>query len=243
MTRKTTAWAVSIWQKWRGSRAKRSNDVIPPLLENASNQELNHWMAKFIYEVRNQHGEAYTGSTLYSICSGIQRYIREKRASSSSQNVIDIYKMTEFSYFRMAFDAVLKELHQLGIGTIKKQASIITEDLEDRMWNEGILGSDTPEKLSRTLLYCLGLNLALRSGKEHRNLCPDMFQIFDTKPAYLLYVESGSKNNSGGLRDRTSQLKYLKMLRIQVDAFFTFSKSICLLGLLMPNLQLFICNH
>jgi hypothetical protein len=114
-------------------------------------KELNHWMAWFIIEVRSQNGNAYTGSTLYSICSGLQRYIREKRAISFSQNAIDIYKMTQFEYFRSAFDSVLKELHQQGVGTTKKQAGIISDDLEDRMWKEGILGDDTLQKLLDTL--------------------------------------------------------------------------------------------
>lgn len=58
-------------------------------------------------------------------------------------------------------------MHQQGIGNTKKQAQVITVEVEERMWSYGILGDDTPEKLLNTLIYCLGLNLALRSGKEH----------------------------------------------------------------------------
>ena len=210
-TRKTTAWALSLWMEWRDARSKSSRDNVPPLLDAVTNEELNHWLARFIVEVRNRNGERYPGTTLYSICAGIQRYIREKRAVSSSQNSLDIYKLPEFSYFRSVFDSILKELHQQGIGNTKKQAQVITVEVEERMWSNDILGDDTPEKLLNTLIYCLGLNLALRSGKEHRSLRPDMFQIVQEKPAYLLYTESGSKNNSGGLRDRKLKNKVVKI--------------------------------
>ncbi len=79
--------------------------------------------------------------------------------------------------FRSVLDSVLKDLHQQGIGIQKRQASVISEELEERMWNEGVLGDETPQNLLDTLVYCLGLNLALRSGKEHRCLKPDMFNI------------------------------------------------------------------
>ena len=73
--------------------------------------------------------------------------------------------------------------------------------MEERLWNEGVLGDDTPKKLLDTLVFCFGLNFTLRSGQEHRNLRPDMLEIKEPHDslAYLVYTESGSKNNSGGL--------------------------------------------
>ena len=60
----------------------------------------------------------------------------------------------------------------------------------------GILGEDTPAKLIDTLVYCFGFNFALRRVDEHRNLRPDMLQLVEPpdSTAYLLYIESGSKN-------------------------------------------------
>lgn len=42
--------------------------------------------------------------------------------------------------------------------------------------------------------------VALRSGEEHWNLCPDMLQLIEppNSTAYLLYTETGSKNRQGG---------------------------------------------
>ena len=61
---------------------------------------------------------------------------------------VDIYKDPLFAYFRGAFDSVLKELHQQGIGIYKKQAEVISPEVEERLWNEGVLGDDTPKETS-----------------------------------------------------------------------------------------------
>ena len=81
--------------------------------------------------------------------------------------LVDIYKDPLFAYFRGVFDSVLKELHQQGIRIYKKQAEVISPEVEERLWNEGVLGDDTPKKLLDTLAFCFGLNFALRSGQEH----------------------------------------------------------------------------
>ena len=75
------------------------------------------------------------------------------------------------------------------------------------------MGDDDPEKLLDTLVFCFGLNFALRSGKEHRSLRPDMIeykQLADSK-SYLIYNECGSKNNLGGIKDRKVKNKVVKI--------------------------------
>lgn len=69
---------------------------------------------------------------------------------------------------------MLKCLHKKGIGTTRRQAKVISEDLEERLWTQNVLGDNTPERLLNTVVYCFGLHFALRSGQEHRKLRPDM---------------------------------------------------------------------
>ena len=72
---------------------------------------------------------------------------------------------------------------------------------------------DSPQQLLDTLVYCLGLNPALHSGREHRSLKPSMFsfvQLHDRRPSYLQYREWGSKIHSGGLNDRKVVNKLVK---------------------------------
>ncbi len=91
---------------------------------------------------------------------------------------MDIYKDPKLEYFRRAFDGVLKNLHRSGTGANKKHAEVISLEMEERLWEEGCLGDDDPKKLLNTMVFCLGLNLALRSGQERR-LSPEMFAIIN----------------------------------------------------------------
>ena len=51
-----------------------------------------------------------------------------------------------------------------------------------------------------------GMYFALRSGKEHRNLQSYQIELFEPKdlPPYLVYHESFSKNNTGGIAQRNA---------------------------------------
>lgn len=224
-TRRTTQWAVKVWDTWaaeRNSRVSGSNEnpVVP--LETIDNEQLNIFLSRFVNEARNSNGEPYTGGTLYSLCAGIQRFVRQNRASTPRSAPLDIYKDPGFSFFRGALDSVLKELHRSGIGTVKKQAEVVSCETESRFWEDGILGDDSPQKLLDTLIYVLGLNLALRSGKEHRDLRPSMFEVIQSgeengsssrssTPPYLVYSECGSKNHTGGLKERRVTNKCVKV--------------------------------
>ena len=67
---------------------------MPPHLENIDNEQFNYWLSRFVIEVRNKNGEHYHSGTLYSICAGLQRYIREKRMKDN------LLTFTKFHYLR-----------------------------------------------------------------------------------------------------------------------------------------------
>ena len=163
-TRRTTTWAVKVWQDWVESR-KIGRAEVPPQLNGITNEQLGYWMSQLVMEARNQNGLPYNGSTLYGLCAGVQRFVCDKCTQHNDKEPLDIYRSPEFAVFRRALDSVLKELHSKGIGVCKKQAEVISSDLEDRLWKEGALGDDNPEKLLDTLVFCFVLNFALRSGK------------------------------------------------------------------------------
>ena len=64
------------------------------------------------------------------------------------------------------------------------------------------LGIINPEALLQSFFFYNRKNLHLRGGQEHRFLCISQFQCL-TNPDRYVYVESGSKNHSGGLNDRS----------------------------------------
>ena len=49
-------------------------------------------------------------------------------------------------------DNVMKERTRKGLGRVK-HCSPISNNMEDKMWRDGILGEDNPEKLLDTLLF------------------------------------------------------------------------------------------
>jgi len=51
-----------------------------------------------------------------------------------------------------------------------KQAGIISEEQEEQMWREGILGESNPTQLVNTIVYLTGLQFTLRAVLENINL-------------------------------------------------------------------------
>lgn len=70
----------------------------------------------------------------------------------------------------------MKSLQTAGLGNDPKKVDVISQLVEDELWRTDILGDKTPRQLLRTLIYVLGVNLALRTG-EHRLLRREMFQV------------------------------------------------------------------
>ena len=64
-TRRSTAWGVRVWTTWVAHR-KGLNADIPPSLELITNEELNHWLSRFVMEVRNQNGQPYIA--VWNLC-------------------------------------------------------------------------------------------------------------------------------------------------------------------------------
>ena len=82
------------------------------------------------------------------------------------------WKLLEKSYEIFAqlyyvLDNVMKDKTAKGLGKVQSATPISTE-MEDHMWSMGVLGESNPTQLSHTLLYLLGVNLALRGGDEHK---------------------------------------------------------------------------
>ena len=62
-------------------------------------------------------------------------------------------------------DNKMKMLSKAGVGSVKRQADIITIEEESILWQKRILGIDSPEQLQNTVFYVIGLNFALRGGE------------------------------------------------------------------------------
>ena len=64
----------------------------------------------------------------------------------------------------------MKERSQAGVGMNPRQAQIITEEMDNTLWEKGLLGDDCPATLLNTLVYLFGLHFALCGRDEHCQL-------------------------------------------------------------------------
>ena len=64
----------------------------------------------------------------------------------------------------------MKDRALRNIGIVKKQASVIPMNFENVLWECGILGEDSPDKLQDTVLFLIGINCGLHAGDEYQAL-------------------------------------------------------------------------
>ena len=209
-------WAVKLYRDWRQMRLDRVDyddriydaDIDGDCLTKVN---LEYALCRFICEVKKSKDQGdFPGRTLYQIVCCLQNHLRKREISWK------LVHGEEFSNFQRVLDKVMQERSEQNIGTIRKQAQVISLRYEDELWQKNILGEDNPEKLHNTVLYILGVNLALRAGDEHyalrRSGCGIQSQLsFESNEMglrCLVYREDTiTKTNRGGLRDMKKERK------------------------------------
>ena len=207
-TRRNTEWAERTWYSWANYRAGKMSPEelkkgckLDANFASMSIEAMNYWLSKFILEVRSSNSKEYSPDSLYQLCCGLHRSLKD-----NNRNEINIFADNEFAEFRGVLDGQLKTLNRTGKYIEKKRASVITIEMEERLWANGLLGDHSPKVLVNTLVYLIGLYFALRSGEEHRRLRYNPSQINvvneEGKAPYIVYNEDISKTNQGGLKSR-----------------------------------------
>ncbi len=108
---------------------------MPPHLLICRSDELDHWLTRFVLEVRRQDGKPYPPSTLYGIVCGVERYVRERYPH------VNFFKDASFSGFQKVLDGEMKRLRALGLGVKVWRAEPISVEEENLLWEKGLLGS------------------------------------------------------------------------------------------------------
>ncbi|ESO85678.1 hypothetical protein LOTGIDRAFT_155169 [Lottia gigantea] len=158
-TESKSKWAVNLFQKWRAHRDGLNvehRDIL-----HLSNEHLNMLFGYFIAEIKNEKGDDYKPNTLLEIIISIQYYMRQNGRFLSMMDDGD------FRGMKAVLDSKMKDLNRQGKGVQRRQADIINEKHENMMWNNGILGTSSPQQLLDTLVFQLSLHFALRAGQEH----------------------------------------------------------------------------
>jgi hypothetical protein len=203
-TQQDTLYCTRLWDEWCKHRDTVTGVKIAPLVE-LSESELNHQLTSFIIEVRKKDGSLYTPNSLHHLVAGLVRDLRQNGRN------IDIFKDPGYSTFRASLDAEMIRISREGIGSKKKQAEIITEEEEELLWVQGLLGDETPQRLLDTVVFYNGLYFALRSGLEHRQLRrrPCQIEVVE-RPNERPYLLDISKNRPGGLKGCNTKPKVVK---------------------------------
>ena len=204
--KKSTNWAVIVWRDWSKYRKQTCSapDEHPPHILTCQVSELNNWLCRFVLEIRCKNGKPYPVCTLHQLCREILRHVCEVNPC------VDFFQNPEFTSFRKTLDDEMKRLkHDPSISTVARKAEPILDWEEEILWSKGLLGSHSPQSLVDTMVFMAGLYFALRSGEEHRQLRFSSVTLVEKARStpYLLYVESVSKNNSGGLKHRKVDAK------------------------------------
>ena len=198
-TKKNNDWARKNFIAWRDARnaANPDNKCPEDLLYKVpfDIDALVYWLPRYVCETRTKAGNKYPASTLLCLLGGLLREMRS--VSPDCPNFMDTSD-SRFKGMHSIVDSYFRQLRNEGVGASVKHASLINKDEENILWQHGVLGDDTPERLLRAVFYCNGKNICLRGGKEHRCLKISQF-VRSQDPDMYTYTENGSKNRSGGL--------------------------------------------
>ena len=203
-------WGVGAYNQWRQQRLSDVVNYDVMILEvnledlrSLSKRALCHSLCRFIPKVTKVcDGTDYPGKTLYEMITSIQKFLHQNKIFWKLLDEIDFYDV------RTVLDNVMKERAEQNVGGCVKQGSYISLDTENILWERGILGDDSPDKLRDTVLFLLGINLGLHVGDEHYNLRRDSvekasqltFERAENGQRCLVYREdSVAKTNDGGL--------------------------------------------
>ena len=210
-------WAVNAYTDWCNQRLLTYNfdvgiyEANLEELPSLTKENFQHALCHFIPEVTKVKGEGpYPGKTLYQMVVALQKYLQINKM---------FWKLVdgqEFYDLHNVLDNVMQERTAMNIGVVKKQAAIISYEMENFLWEHGFLGEDEPDKLYNTVLFLLGINVFLRAIEEHYNLRREMeneasqlsFENDSKGVPCLVYREDTvSITHDGGLNDMRRERK------------------------------------
>ena len=168
--------------------------VDPEVLYSCDPVKVCFVLRLFVMEVRKTNGENYPPSTIRNLLSGLNRVMVKK----NSQFCILDKSDTRFRELHLTLDSVSSELHRVGVGVVKKSASVISIEAEDSFWEKGSLGTSSPAILQQTVFFYIGLQFVLRGVQEQHDLMVSQLErnggVYSSS-VYYQYTEYISKNN------------------------------------------------
>lgn len=91
-----------------------------------------------------------------------------------------------FKGMHSIIDAHFRELQNDGVGASVKHAGLIEKDEENLLWERGVLGDDTPERLLRAVFYYNGKIFACEVKKN--TVVSKFHSLFDPLTLICVYI-------------------------------------------------------
>ena len=171
----STSWTVRVYKQWIEQRNKCMDVAFPTDLfeKNYDTEIICDCLQRFVSKARQAEGTEYPPKTLYQLLCGLLRYAREQQMDPV--NFLN-RKDPRFKKLHATCDVVFRSLRDAGVGTETKSAKVIDQSSEDKLWETGVLNSNTPIGLQNAVFYYVGKVCCLRGGEEQRGLKPSQFK-------------------------------------------------------------------
>jgi hypothetical protein len=209
-------WGVNrydAWHRWRLMQRPVDERIQRTHFKNnwgeVSSSDVCYSLIRFVSEITKKDGSDYPGRTLYELVIMIQFKLEGK---GLYWKLLD---GDEFITLRNTVDFLMKQRAAQGLG-VRHSSLPATLAIQSRLWDLGVLGSDSAEKLRDTLQFLIGYHFALRGGKEHRALRfpgsenPSQLSVFidEEGSECLRYQEDKqTKTDQGGLSKKAHDPK------------------------------------
>jgi len=160
---------MKVFNLWSEERNKsRPQDPVPADLLSCNDPTLlSKHLSRFAVEVRKTNGEPYPPTTIHQLLCGLLRHMRE--TSPGCPNFLD-KKDSRFKELHGTLDVHFHTLHSDGIGRQVQHTDVFTKEDEEKLWDRGILGTNTPRSIQNAAFFIAGKMFCLRGGEEHRSL-------------------------------------------------------------------------
>ncbi len=197
-TKRKNQWAINVYNAWVTHRNGHNEfNKVPRDFEKLTDEEICETLCKFAMEARNSKGEPYTRDSVFELIMGIQSDLQVKGRN------VSFMKDTKYLSLKHTVNNTMKDLSKKGFIRPRNSVEPITEELEEKLWDSGLLGNKDPQTLLNTVVYMFGVHFALCAVQEHKDLkingqvqfCYDE----KLKIRFLRYSEFQSKNHQGGI--------------------------------------------
>ena len=213
-TEKNTQWAMRVFEQWQEARCVRGNPVPDKLLQAPYYiGALSHWLSLFVSEVRKADGSLYPPKSNYQLLCGILRYMKQQ--DPFAPNFLE-RKDGRFRELHATCESVFRQLREKGVGANPNKTASISKEEENMLWDKRILGTSNLLMLQRAVFFSVGKVFCLRGGEEQRKLKPSQL-IRKSNPDRYVYVETGSKNRTGDLKQLNVENKVVPVYASPAD--------------------------